>query len=190
MHTVPAIRNLIVAALAASLAACTTADHIENTDLGPPAAASETGSDTGATDTPVRVAEGTEARFCPQASIREGTSTLSKKEGDALDYQAVLVNAKRDCRIVDGKLKITVGVEGRLMPGRAAKSRTVELPVRVAVVGQDGVVYSNLGKIKVAVEKGATSRSFRYVDEKIVIPPASGGMIVYTGFDEGPPKQG
>ena len=187
MHTVPATRNLIVAALAASLAACTTGSSVENTDLGPPPA---TSAEAAADPAEAGQALGTEARFCPQASIREGTSTISKQDGEALDYQAVLVDAKRDCRIVDGKLKITVGVEGRLMPGRAAKNRTVELPIRVAVVGQDGVIYSNLAKVSVPVEKGGTSRAFRFVDEKILIAPAMGGIIVYTGFDEGPPKQG
>ncbi|MBP0614494.1 hypothetical protein [Jiella mangrovi] len=187
MPTVPVTRNLIVAALAAGLASCTTANEVTNTDLGLPPAASQQSA-----DTPVETAaaEGTEARYCPQASIREGTSTLQKKVDEALDYQAVIVNAKRDCRIVDGKLHITVGVEGRLMPGRAAKNRSVELPIRVAVVGQDGVIYSNLGKLSVPVEKGGTARTFRFVEDKIVIPPATGGIAIYTGFDEGPPKQG
>tara|TARA_R110002020_G_scaffold168825_6_gene357808 strand:+ start:608 stop:1171 length:564 start_codon:yes stop_codon:yes gene_type:complete len=186
MHTVPVTRNLLVALFAASLAACTT-DSVQNTDLGPPAAA----SDPVAADVPVQTAAAQqgEARFCPQASIREGTSTLQTKDGDALDYQAVIVNAKRDCRIVDGKLKITVGVEGRLMPGRGAKTRTVQLPIRVAVLGQDGVIYSNLGTVSLPLEKGGTARSFRYVDDAILIAPMKGGVIVYTGFDEGPPKQ-
>ena len=187
MHTRPVLRNLIVAALAASLAACTTADHVENTDLGLPAAASETTA-----DAPIETAaaEGAEARFCPQASIREGTSILAKKNGEALDYQAVIVNAKRDCRIVNGQLKITVGLEGRVMPGRGAKSRTIDLPIRVAVVGQDGVIYSNLGRVAIPVKKGGVATTFRYVDDKILIAPATTGVVVYTGFDEGPPKQG
>ncbi|WP_233721546.1 hypothetical protein [Jiella avicenniae] len=193
----PAIRSLLVALFAASLAACNTMDRVQNTDLGPPAAASEpVAAEPSATpDQPddasagMAAAQRGEARFCPQASIREGTSTIQEKDGDALDYQAVIVNAKRDCRIVGGKLKITVGVEGRLMPGRAAKSRTLQLPIRVAVVGQEGVIYSNLGKISVSVEKGGTARSFRYVEDNILIAPVIGGVIVYTGFDEGPPKQ-
>ena len=197
MPTVPATRNLLVAILAANLAACTT-DSVQNTDLGPPAAATETAAADPAAaadqtaDPAVQTAAGerAEARFCPQASVREGTSTIQKKDSDALDYQAVIVNAKRDCRIVGGKLQITVGVEGRLMPGRAAKNRTVELPIRVAVVGQDGVIYSNLGKLSLPVTKGGTAQTFRYVDDKILIPPAAGGVIVYTGFDEGPPQQG
>ncbi|NDW06467.1 hypothetical protein [Jiella pacifica] len=194
MHTVPATRSLLVAILAASLAACTT-DSVQNTDLGPPAAASEVATAEPASapdDAAVRTAAGerTEARFCPQASIREGTSTMQNKDGDALDYQAVIVNAKRDCRIVNGQLQITVGVEGRLMPGRAAKNRTIELPIRVAVVGQDGVIYSNLGKLSLPVKKGGTAQTFRYVEDKILIAPAAGGVVVYTGFDEGPPKQG
>lgn len=195
MHTVPATRNLLVAIFAASLAACTT-DSVQNTDLGPPAAASEaaTAEPTSAPDEAgvqtAAAGERAEARFCPQAAIREGTSTIQNKDGEALDYQAVIVNAKRDCRIVNGQLQITVGVEGRLMPGRAAKNRTVELPIRVAVVGQDGVVYSNLGKLSLSVQKGGTAQTFRYVDDKILIAPAAGGVIVYTGFDEGPPKQG
>ncbi|MCQ0989153.1 hypothetical protein [Jiella marina] len=182
MHTAWTLRSLLATASLVILSACSTTANNELAALDPPAAASE--------DAAPRIAEGTEARFCPKVSIREGTAIIEKKEGEAVDYVASIADAKRDCRIVDGKLKIVVGVEGRVMPGRAAKNRNVELPIRVAVVGNDGVIYSELGQRTVPVQKGGTAQNFRYVDEEILLEPMAGGVVIYTGFDEGPPKRG
>ncbi|MBO0662023.1 hypothetical protein LQ948_05445 [Jiella sp. MQZ9-1] len=194
MHIVSAMRNLSVAALAAALAACSTTSATNDVSLDPPKDALTQTADgqpeASAMRAPVMVAheDGTEAPYCPPVSIREGTGTLQKQVGEALDYQAVLVKTTRDCKIVNGKLKIAVGVEGRVMPGRAAKDRTVNLPIRIAVLGQSGVVYSHLGNQPEVIKKGASAKLFRYVDKDVAVDAASTSIVIYAGFDEGPTK--
>jgi len=180
MHMVMALRGAVICGALALVSACTSTN--QTTELaGSPADPTQAAN--------AGEAQGTEAPFCPRVSLREGTAILRKEKDGAVDYVASISDTTRDCRIVDGKLRITVGAVGRLMPGPAATARTVQLPVRVAVTQGDSVVYSNLGKIAVPVAKGGVAQTFRYIDSKITIPDATNrNVVIYTGFDEGPPE--
>lgn len=128
---------------------------------------------------------GTEAAYCPPVVQREGTSVLRRGEGDALQYVASISQTSRSCRVIDGVLHIEVGIAGRVMPGAAAPSGQVGLPLRVVVVRGSEVLYSNLGRIGVPISQGSGAQPFTYVDRAIRLSePASRQVNIQVGFDE------
>ncbi|MEX6506303.1 hypothetical protein [Jiella sp. M17.18] len=180
MHMVMALRGAALCGAIVLLSSCTSTDQAGG-DLSTPDAALTKPAY-------AEHAQGGEAMYCPQVTLREGTSILTKMVADKIDYQASIQSVTRDCRIVDGQFHIVVGVIGRMMPGPAATSRSVSLPIRVAVTRGQDVVYSALGKLSVPVEKGGVAHSFSYVDNKIVLPvPTEKDIHIFTGFDDGAP---
>lgn len=175
MHMVIAARGLAFGGALALLSACSSTNS--GADLAgdaPPAAS-------------VTAAQGTEARFCPNVSLREGTAILTRKAGDDVEYVASVTDTTRDCRIVDGKLRMKIGIAGRVMPGPAATDRAVSLPIRIAILNGEDVIYSRLGKTNVQVTPNAGAQTFVYVDEAIAIDQASArSIVIYAGYDEGP----
>lgn len=132
---------------------------------------------------------GTVPEYCPTVSLREGTEILTRQTGDAVAYQASISETSRDCRIVDGQLRMRIGVTGLLTPGPRAAPGAVQLPVRVAIVQGDDVLYSQLGQQTVSVDPVGGAQQFIYVDEGIAIPERTErDLVIYAGFDEGPPQ--
>jgi hypothetical protein len=143
----------------------------------PPASMNAAGSD------------GTIPDYCPRVSLREGTAILRKGDGAALQYVASITSTTRDCRIVDGQLKMKIGVAGRVVPGPAAKAGEVGLPIRVVIVRGTEVLYSQIGSRAVTVRPGGGAEPFVYVDQSVSVPePTEKDITVYAGFDEGPKK--
>ena len=133
--------------------------------------------------------QGGEARYCPKVTLREGTAILRKTIGSEVDYVANIAETTRDCRIVDGKLLMKIGVLGRITPGAVAQDRSVRLPIRVAVLRGNDVVYSELGQQTVAITRNGGAQTFTYVDESVLIDPApTAGIVIFAGFDEGAPE--
>lgn len=131
--------------------------------------------------------EGVEAPYCPQVGLREGTAIMKKEIAGEIDYVASITQATRDCRIVDGRLHMEVGLAGRVVAGPAAQDRVLKLPIRVAILkdGKD-VVYSQLGYQSAVVSKAAGAQSFVFVDRGISIEQTSQrNLTVFAGFDEG-----
>ena len=130
--------------------------------------------------------EGLEAPYCPAVSLREGTAILKKEIAGKIDYVASITEATRDCRIVDGKLHMEVGLVGRVTAGPVAQDRVLKLPIRIAILknGKD-VVYSQLGYQAAVVNKATGAQSFVFVDRSISIDQTSKrNLTVYVGFDE------
>ena len=137
--------------------------------------------------TKARPLEGLEAPYCPQVSLRDGTSILKKEIAGQVDYVASITQATRDCRIVDGKLRIEVGLVGRVTAGSVGQDRVLKLPIRVVVLkdGKD-VVYSQLGYQAAAINRSAGAQSFVYVDRSISVEQTSKrNLTILAGFDEG-----
>ncbi len=131
--------------------------------------------------------EGLEAPYCPEVSLREGTAILKKEIAGKVDYVASITEATRDCRIVDGKLRIEVGLVGRVVAGPAGQERVLKLPIRIAVLkdGKD-VVYSQLGYQSAVVSTTAGAQSFVFVDRGVsVAQTGKRNLTIFAGFDDG-----
>ncbi|MNF09033.1 hypothetical protein D3C80_2095930 [compost metagenome] len=61
------------------------------------------------------------------------------------------------------------------------------MPVRVAVVQGDKVIYSKLHKQAVSVTSGGGATQFVFNDKGITVPSESARSVqIFVGFDEGP----
>ena len=86
-------------------------------------------------------------------------------------------------------MTIKVGVAGKVVVGPAGSAGTVNMPIRVAVVRGDEVLYSQLHKNVVQVTDPSTATQFVFTDPNVVIPiPSARDVQIFAGFDEGPPK--
>ncbi len=84
-----------------------------------------------------------------------------------------------------------VGVKGRVINGPTGLTGTLNVPLRVAVANTaNEVIYSQLHQVPVTIPEGGSNALFSFVDGDINIPvPDKNNLVVYVGFDEGPPEQ-
>ncbi len=134
--------------------------------------------------------------FCPQVVLREGTAvtTLYEKGGDGdanrVVYQGSISDVTRACTRGPDGVSITVGVAGKVVPGPKASGDPKSLPIRVAIVQGESVLYSELHQFQVTVVAGQPATQFVFSDPKPVVPLAGiKATQIFVGFDEGPPKQ-
>lgn len=185
----------MVIAMGLSVAACNTNNPTsilgmggtKNKDLAPPP--------TGA------ITEAELRAYCPNVELREGTAFFTKYEkgGAATEtteadptkviHQASLGEVTRACTNSGGTLTINVAASGRLVPGPKAVAGGVSLPIRVAVVSGETVLYSQLSQFPVNVDPASGAATFVFSDANVSIPsPTDRSYRVFVGFDEGAPK--
>ncbi len=133
--------------------------------------------------------------FCPQVTLREGTASTTKYEkgGDAdparIVYQGSISDVTRSCSRVDGQVKITVAVAGKVVPGPKASGEPTSLPIRVAIVQDETVLYSELQQFQVTVVAGQAATQFVFTDPNPVLGVDNiKATQIFVGFDEGPVK--
>ncbi len=134
--------------------------------------------------------------YCPTVTLREGTayfSTYASKSADKdpeqVIYQAAITDVTRACQYGDGTISIDVAAAGKVVPGPKYRKGTITMPVRVAVLQGDKVVYSKLHKESVSITNGDASTQFVFNDKGISLPmPDKQNIQIFVGFDEGPSK--
>jgi hypothetical protein len=131
--------------------------------------------------------------YCPPITLREGTTVYTAyakgADGDPtkLVHQASITDVTRNCKRSGGMMTINVGVAGRVVPGPAGKAGTVTMPIRVAVVRGEEVLYSQLFKHQATV--GSQATQFMVTDTNITIPvPSERNVQIFAGYDEGPSR--
>lgn len=135
--------------------------------------------------------------FCPPVQLREGTAYFSTyerggekdKDTSKLIYQASIADVTRACTYPEGRLNMDVAIAGRIVPGPKGKVGSITMPIRVVLIQDGKVAYSQLHKVPVAVTDTIGATQFVFNDTGISIPKPSGtNLIVYAGYDEGPGK--
>jgi hypothetical protein len=134
--------------------------------------------------------------YCPKVQLREGTASFTTYakggQGDPakIVYQSSIADVTRSCSRAGGVLTLKVAVAGRVVTGPAGGPGTVTMPIRVAVLRGEEVLYSELHKHPVAVGEGSGAVQFLFANPDITMPiPADGSLQVFAGYDEGPPRQ-
>lgn len=128
---------------------------------------------------------------CPTVEVRDGTEFMPVFEPgkggnvDAIRFQASVQRVARDCEeTLDGRIRVKVGVAGRVLSGAAGATGAVTVPVRVAATIGDKVVYSKLTTTSVTVQAPDYSALFSIVDEELVLSVAdSKEVTIYVGLD-------
>lgn len=178
MHTVSAVRRVVMSGAAALLTGCVSTDG-----TAPQETAANVASQPGGFES------GTVPDYCPEVELREGTGVLREENGGETAYLASISDISRECRIIDGQLRMRIGIAGRVVAGSTAAQDSASLPIRVAIVRGSDVLYSELGNKAVALNPGEGASQFMYVDENVSIPePGERNLRIFAGFDEGPPQ--
>jgi hypothetical protein len=136
---------------------------------------------------------------CPQIYLREGTAVFREyvrgvkkgPDGSAdpskLVFQATLERTTRQCFQTDQGLRMTVVVQGRIIPGPAGKAGTYTLPIRVAATDGDATLYSELTKFPVTVPDNLGATQFLFTKDDVIISQGATGLTrLFAGIDEGP----
>ncbi|MEN3396131.1 hypothetical protein ABC425_05015 [Brucella melitensis] len=169
--------------LLASLAGCTTSGTENGANSSLP---------TKATSGEKRISETELRAYCPSVSPRDGTAffnTYEKggdKDPERVIYQAALTDTTRSCQYGNGTLTMDIAGAGKVVPGPKYKTRTIVMPIRVAIRQGDQVVYSKLHKQRVSITNPDTATQFVFNDKGVTIPmPDKQNVQIFIGFDEG-----
>lgn len=127
---------------------------------------------------------------CPTAEVRDGTEAMPIHEGGKSDdpaavrFQASVQRVARDCEEAGDGVRVRVGVAGRVLSGPKGATGQVTVPIRVAVVVGEKVVYSKLSTQTVTVQAPDYSALFSIVDESIVLSVADSQQAnILVGLD-------
>ena len=133
--------------------------------------------------------------YCPKVTLREGTAYFNtyarggQDDPAKLVYQAAISDVTRDCSRADGTLTMNVAVAGKVVPGPLGAAGTITMPIRIAVVQGNQVLYSQLHQYKVQITDTSAATQFVFNDANVSVPLPSGNTYqAFAGFDEGPPK--
>lgn len=134
--------------------------------------------------------------YCPPVTLREGTAFYrtyakgAKDDPTKLAYQASISDVTRSCTRNNGMMTINIAAAGKVVTGPEGAAGTVTMPIRVAVVRGEEVLYSQLHKYQVNVAEKSAATQFVFNDPNVVIPiPEQGSVQVFAGYDEGPPAK-
>ncbi|KPL54261.1 hypothetical protein [Prosthecomicrobium hirschii] len=132
---------------------------------------------------------------CPLVEIRSGTETLplyeTGKQGNAdfLRFQISVQRVARECDINGETMSVRVGAAGRVAAGPKGATGKVQVPVRIAAVKGDQVLYSRLNTVSVDVGAPDYSALWSAVDEAMTLPAnITSGVTIYVGLDDKPEK--
>ena len=181
-NSVRVLSGLLLGGFILAAAGCQSNDTVLNADAPPPPKD--------------KVLESDLRAYCPPIVLREGTAffrTYAKGGQDdpaKLVYQASISDVTRSCTRSGDTMTINAAAAGRVIMGPVGSPGTISMPIRVAVVRGDSVLYSQLHKYQVQVGQGAGATQFVFNDPNVVIPmPEPGTIQVFIGYDEGPPKK-
>jgi hypothetical protein len=107
-------------------------------------------------------------------------------------FQGSITKTARECHTLGtDTLTIKVGIAGRLTAGPKGVPGKYALPLRIAVVKQQGnqVFHTEMRKVELIIAAPAFAADFTEVFELAVkVTPADRDLIVFVGYDEGKPK--
>lgn len=134
--------------------------------------------------------------YCPNVTLRDGTAFFNSyaKGGQddpaKLTYQSAITDATRNCTRTDTTMSINVGVAGKVVTGPAGGPGTVNMPIRIAVIRGEEVLYSQLHKNAVQVADTSMATQWVFTIPNITIPkPTARDVQIFVGYDEGPQKK-
>lgn len=131
--------------------------------------------------------------YCPTVTLREGTAYFRTYERgtegnpDNVIYQASIADVTRACKYAEGSVTMTVAVAGKVVPGPKGRAGTITMPIRVAAVRGDEVLYSQLFRHSVVVGDTSGATQFVFSDTNVTIPGSVDRSVrLVVGYDEGP----
>lgn len=176
-----AARVAVLVAGVAMLAGCQSDNAADALDLASP---------------PAEQVRASELRaFCPSVTLREGTAYFNTYERGGQDdpnrvvYQASIADVTRNCTHGGGQTNVNVAVAGRVVPGPKGRAGSVTMPIRVVMMQDGQVTYSKLHQHTVQLGDTIGATQFIFTDPGITIPSGPSNVVIFAGYDEGPPPR-
>jgi hypothetical protein len=128
---------------------------------------------------------------CPTVNIIEGAAGYrggsARDAASGVAFQASLIASARECSFIGNQLRLSVGIEGRLLLGQNGRPGTFQVPVRIIVKRRNDIVAQRSGRVSVTVPANDTQNEFAYVDQSIVLPISENDpgdeFDIYVGLD-------
>jgi hypothetical protein len=119
----------------------------------------------------------------------DGTIVDPDRDPAKIIYQASITDMTRDCSRANGQLSMKIGVAGKVVPGPMFSPGTITMPIRVAVMHGDDVLYSQIHQYQVQVSDPSAATQFVFTDPNVVVPePTAKDYQAFAGYDENAPK--
>ena len=127
---------------------------------------------------------------CPEAIIRADTHAYvvygkGKEIPENVRYQGTIRElASNFVRAASGAVVVRVGLVGRVVAGPKGGAGDVKLPIRIAFVRDNEVLYSELHRPQVSLTSAQLTQPFTLLVEDIPhANPSAGAGQIYVGFD-------
>jgi hypothetical protein len=131
--------------------------------------------------------------YCPRVSLRSGTAFYNTYEKGGEDdssrivYQASIADVTRSCSVSGDMLVMNVAAAGKVVPGPKARDGAVTMPIRVAVLRGEEVLYTDMIQHSVQIAANAPATQFIFNNPNVTFPiPTARNIQVFVGYDEGP----
>jgi hypothetical protein len=136
---------------------------------------------------------------CPDVLVSDGQAAMrtyagADKSSAGVKHQYSFGEMSRECRAVDGRIDIRVGVSGYVLAGPMGGPGAFQVPVRVSVRrDSDGqMVQSKVYKVAATIAPDQAQAAFSVVSDPLTVPllrtDASLDYSIFVGFDGSPDK--
>lgn len=122
---------------------------------------------------------------CPAVEIRQGAAAHRFGAGETLRAQAAISNVARECRLEGDRIRITVGVEGRVKLAAGGSPGSWPVPVRVVMKRGETVVAARTERINVVIPANDVLASFVSVQKDFLVPRKGAELSIAVGLDTG-----
>ncbi len=136
---------------------------------------------------------------CPEVLISDGQASMrtyagADKSSAGLRHQYSFGEMSRECRAVDGKIDIRIGVSGYVLAGPMGGPGSFQVPVRVSVRrdSDNQTVQTKTYRVAATIAAGQAQAAFALVSDPLSVPmirtDASQDYSIFVGFDGSPDK--
>ncbi len=122
---------------------------------------------------------------CPAVEIRQGAAAHRFGAGETPRAQAAISRVARECRLEGDRIRITVGVEGRVKLGAGGSPGSWPVPVRVVMKRGETVVAARTERINVVIPADDVLASFVSVQKDFLVPRTGAELTIGVGLDTG-----
>ena len=136
---------------------------------------------------------------CPEVLVAEGQAAMrtyagADRSNASLRHQYSFGEMSRECRAVDGKVDIRVGVSGYVLAGPLGGPGSFQAPVRISVRRDSDrqIVQSRTYRVPATIAAGQAQADFTLVSEPLTVPlirtDVSQDYSLFVGFDGSPDR--
>ena len=136
---------------------------------------------------------------CPEVLVAEGQAAMriyggADRSNAGLRHQFSFGEMSRECRAIEGKVDIRVGVSGYVLAGPMGGPGSFQVPVRVSVRrdSNNQTVQTKTYRVAATIAPGEAQAAFTLVSDPLTVPllrtDVSQDYSIFVGFDGSPDR--